>query len=114
MRDQQHRLAAALEVGELVQALVGEALVTDRQHLVDEQHLGIDVNRHGESQPHVHAGRVRLDRLVDEVRKFGKFDDFVEAAFDVPLRQAEHDAVDEDVLAAGNLWMEARAQLDQG
>ena len=30
-----------------------------------------------------------------------------------PLRQAEHDAVDEDVLPAGDLRMEAGAQLDQ-
>ena len=29
------------------------------------------------------------------------------------LRQAEHDAVDEDVLAAGDLGMEAGAELDQ-
>ena len=29
------------------------------------------------------------------------------------LRQAEHDAVDEDVLAAGDLRVEAGAQLDQ-
>ena len=49
-------LAPPLELGELVEALVREALVANRQHLVDEQHIGIDVDRHRESQPHVHAG----------------------------------------------------------
>jgi len=34
---------------------VSEPLVTNRQHLIDEQHIGIDVDRHRESKPHVHA-----------------------------------------------------------
>jgi hypothetical protein len=46
---------------------VREALVADRQHLVDQQHVGIDVDGHGEAEAHVHAGRVGLDRRVDEV-----------------------------------------------
>ena len=79
MRDEQNRLAAALELGELVQALVREALVADREHLVDQQHVGIDVDRDGESQPHVHAGRVGLDRRVDELLHLGEVDDLVEA-----------------------------------
>ena len=54
-----------------------------------------------------------LDRLVDEVRELGEFDDLVEAALDLALRQAQHDAVDEDVLAAGNLRMKPGAKLDQ-
>ena len=47
--------AAPAELGELVEALVREAFVADRQHFVDEQHVGIDVNRHGEAKAHVHA-----------------------------------------------------------
>ena len=45
--------------------------------------------------------------------QLGELDDLVEAPRDLPLRQAEHDAVDEDVLAAGDLGMEAGAELDQ-
>ena len=55
VRDEQDRLAAPAELGELVEALVREALVADRQHLVDQQHVGIDVDRHGEAEAHVHA-----------------------------------------------------------
>ena len=80
MGDEQDRLAAALELRELVEALVGEALVADRQHLVDQEHVGIDVDRHREAQPHVHAGRVGLHRRVDEVLHLGELDDLVEAA----------------------------------
>ena len=111
--DEQDRLAAAPELRELVEALVGEALVADREHLVDEQHVGIDVDRHGEPQPHVHAGRVGLDRRVDELAQLGELDDLVEALLDLALGQAEHDAVDEDVLAAGDLRVKAGAELDQ-
>ena len=55
MRHEQDRLAAAPELRELVEALVREALVADREHFVDEQHVRIDVDRDGESEPHVHA-----------------------------------------------------------
>ena len=93
--------------------LHGEALVADRQHFVDEQHVGVDVDGHGEAEAHVHARRVGLDRRVDEVLQLGELDDLVEALLDLLLREAEHDAVDEDVLAAGDLGVEAGAQLDQ-
>ena len=113
MRDQENRLPAAAKLRELVQALVGEAFVADRQHFVDEQHVGIDVNRHGEPEPHVHARRVGLHRGVDELAQLGKIDNLVEALLNLPLRQAEHDAVDEDVLAAGDLRVKSGAELDQ-
>ncbi len=79
MRHEQDRLAAALELRELVEALVGEALVADRQHFVDEQHVGIDVDRDGKPEAHVHAGRIRLHRRIDELFHLGELDDLVEA-----------------------------------
>ena len=59
-------------------------------------------------------GRVGLDRRVDELLQLGELDDLVEAARDLLLRQPEHDAVDEDVLAPGDLGVKARAELDEG
>ena len=113
MRHEQDRLPAALELGELVEALVGEALVAHRQHLVDEQHVRVDMDRDREAEAHVHAGRVGLDGRVDELADLGELDDLVEALGDLPLRQAEHDAVDEDVLAPGDLRVESGAELDE-
>jgi hypothetical protein len=43
--DEQDRFAAPPEVGELVEALVGEGLVADLPALVDEEDVGIDVDR---------------------------------------------------------------------
>jgi hypothetical protein len=59
--------ALAAEVGELLGALLLEGHVADGQDLVDEQDVGLDVDRHGEPEPHVHAGGVVLHGLVDEV-----------------------------------------------
>ena len=79
MRDEQDRLAAALELTELVEALVREAFVADGEHFVHQQDLRIDVDRHGEAEPHVHPRRVGLDRRVDEFLHLGELDDLVEA-----------------------------------
>jgi hypothetical protein len=113
MRDEHHRAALPPHLAELVETLVREGFVADRQHFVDEQHVGIDVDGHGEAEPHVHAGRVRLDRRLDELLQPGERDDLVEPARDLALRQPEHHAVDVDVLASRDLGMKPGAQLDQ-
>ena len=113
VRDQQHGAAAASEIGKLVEALVRERFVADREHFVDEQHVRIDVDRDGEPEAHVHARRIRLDRRVDELLELGETDDVVEAAGDLAAAQAEHHAVDVDVLASGDLRVEAGAELDE-
>ena len=64
---EQHRPAAAAELGELVEALVRKRFVADGEHFVDEQDVRVDVDRDGETEPHVHAGRIRLHRRVDEL-----------------------------------------------
>ena len=112
--DEENRLAAALELGKFVQTLVREAFVADREHFVDEQHVGIDMDGDGKPEPHVHAGRVRLDGRIDEVFHLRKVNDLVEAACDFALGQPEHDAVDEDILTAGDLRMKPGAELDEG
>ena len=113
MRDEQDRLVAAAKLRELVEALVRERLVADGEHFVHEQHVGIHVNRDREAETHIHAGGVGLHRRVDELAQLGEVHDVVEPILDLALRQAEHDAVDEDVLAPRDLGMEAGAELDE-
>ena len=55
MRHQQDRASPSTQFREFIQALVRERLVADRQHLIHEQHVRIDVNSHSESETHVHA-----------------------------------------------------------
>ena len=63
-----------------VEALALERLVADREHLVDEEDVGVDVDGDREPEPHVHARRVVLHLLVDELLELGEVDDLVEDA----------------------------------
>ena len=55
----------------------------DSQHLVHHQHVGVDIHGHGEAQPHVHARRVELHLVVDELLELGEGHDLVEMPVDV-------------------------------
>src|SRR5262245_17702205 len=113
VRDDHDGLAGSAEVVELLQALALELGVTDGQHLIDQEDLRVDVDRDGEPEPYVHAGRVVLDRRVDEVLEPGEVDDLVEALAELLLAHAEDRAIEEDVLPTGELGMEAGAQLEE-
>ena len=60
-----------------------ELRVADREHLVDEQDLRLEVRRDREREPHVHPARVALDGRVDELLDAGELDDVVEALLDL-------------------------------
>ena len=110
---QHQRPPGGEELLDPAQAAVRERRVAHRQHLVDQQDLGVGVDRHREAEPHVHARRVVLDRLVDEAFETGEAHDVVVARLDLGALQAEHRSVDEDVLATRDLGVEAGAELDQ-
>ena len=101
------------ELLDLLGALALEAGVADRQHLVDEQDLRVDVGRDREPESNRHARRVVLHGCVDEVGETSELDDVVEAALDLLARQTEDRPVQEHVLPATQLGMEAGAQLQQ-
>ena len=105
--------SVAAELVDLLRAPTLEALVADRQHLVDQHHLRLDVGRDGEAEADEHARRVVLDRRVDELLEPGELDDLVEAARDLALGEPEDRAVQEDVLAAAQLRVEAGAELEE-
>ena len=88
--------------------------VADGQHLVDEQDLGVDVDRDREAQPDVHARRVVPHRRVDELLEPGERHDVVEHAIDVGLLHAEDRRVEVHVFASRQIGVEAGAQLEQG
>ncbi len=106
-------LPRSAQIVELLRALRLELGVTDREDLVDEQDVGVDVDGDREPEPHVHARRVVLDRRVDELLEPGEVDDLVEALPDLLLAQAEDRTVEVDVLAPGQLGVEAGTELEQ-
>ena len=96
-----------------VACAVATALGAERLLLLSDV-SGVQVDGGGEAQAHVHAGGVVLDRHVDEAAQFGEGHDLVEQSFGLLPVQAEHRGVEIDVLAAGQVLMEAGAQFEQG
>ena len=101
------------DLAHLPQRLALEGGVADREHLVDEQDLRLEVGGDGEGEPHRHPARVALHRRVEEALDLGELDDLVEAGADLGPAHAEDRAVEEDVLAPGQLRVEAGADLEQ-
>ena len=73
------RSALLLEGPDAFEALPLERFVADGEDLVDQQHVGLDVDRHREAETDVHARRVVLHLLIDELLELGERDDVVEA-----------------------------------
>ena len=108
--DQHDRAALVLELADLVQALALERLVADGEHLVDQQHVGVDVHGDREGEPHVHARGVELHLGVDELLDAGELDDLVEVLVGLRAGQAQDRGVQEDVLAPGEVGVEPGAR----
>src|SRR5207244_313378 len=66
-----------------------------------------------EGKSYEHSARVPLDRGVHELFDAGELDDRVELPVDLAALHAEDRAVEVDVLAPGQLRMEARADFEQ-
>jgi hypothetical protein len=109
--DEDQGAAAAAELGDAPHALALEGLVADGQHLVQQQHIGLDVRGDRECQPHHHAARVGAHRHVDELLELREGDDPIEPLAHVALGEPVDGAVHEDVLAAREIRVEARPQL---
>ncbi len=114
VRDDDDRPAFLLELMDPLHALLLEALVSDGQHLVDEEDVRVDVDGDGEAEPHVHARGVEAHLVVDERLQLGEGDDLVEAPLDLLPREAEQRGVEEDVVPARHLRLEAGAELQHG
>ena len=102
-----------LELAQEAHALLSEEHVADRQRLVDHQDVGIDMGDDRECKADVHATRIGLYRLLDEVTDVGERDDRFEALVDLGARKPQHHAAHVDVLAPRELGIEARTKLKQ-
>ena len=113
MTDEQNRPTAARDLAHSADAPLLECLIADAEHFIDEEDLRLEERGNCESQPHVHAARVPLDRRVDEAFHLGEPDDVVELCPDLATPHSEDRTVQEDVLSTGQLWMKAGSDLEQ-
>jgi hypothetical protein len=71
------------------------------------------VRRDREPEAHIHARRVGPHRNVDELFELGERDDLVHLLVHVPALEAMDGAVHVDVLAAGEVRVEAGTELEE-
>src|SRR5688572_4411426 len=108
---EQYRPSLPGDRSHLVQALLLKLGVPDGQYLVHDQDLGLKVGCDGESQSHVHAARIELDRCIQELLDLGEADDLVELSVDLTSLHAQQGAVQVDVLSTAQLRMKASADF---
>ena len=113
MRNQDERHAFRTQCGDLGEALVLEWLVAYGKDLIGEQDIGLQMDRHGESQAHLHPGGIVFERRIDEVFEFGEFDDVLHPLFDIPIAESVEAGVEKDVFKSRQFGIEAHPQLDE-
>src|ERR1022692_105760 len=113
VRDEQYRDLAFAKLLELAHAAIGEDRVANGQGFVDDEDFGIHVDGGGEGQPHVHAAGILFDGAGDELADFREGFDGRHGALDFGAGQPHDFAVEEDVLAAAEFGVEARAEFKQ-
>src|SRR6185437_14874334 len=113
MADKEYGPSSAADVLHFANTFLLEQYVADGEDFVDEEDFGFEVGGDGEGEAHAHAAAVMLERRVDEALDFGKGDNLVEFADDFGFAHAEDGAAEEDVLAAGELRMEACADFEK-
>ena len=103
---EQKRHTLPLEAVEPVPDDVTRLRVEAGRRLVEEQHLGLVDERARDRQPALHAARERLDLVVRALRELDEVEELVGARAEVLPGQPEVAAVDDDVLADGQLHVE--------
>src|SRR5688500_10775460 len=97
----------------LAQALLLKRRVTNGEHFIDDENVGLEVRRDRKRETHVHAARVVLDLRVDEPVDLREIDDLVELRGDLRAPHSEYGAAQEYVLTARELRVEACTHFEQ-
>ncbi len=112
VRDEDDGASGGKKPLECGHALALKLLVADGKNFVEQENLRIEVRRNGKPQAHVHSRRVVLDRDVHEVLKPRVRHHLVVDGERLCAREAVNRRIQQHVLLAGELRMEAGAELD--
>ena len=113
VRDKNDGHALMLELLNSTDASLLEENIADRKRFVDDQDVGIHVNRHREREPDKHSTGIRFQRPIHEFADLGKFLDRGNSLAGLSIREPKDRRIQENVLAAGELRIESSAQLEQ-
>ena len=113
MGDQHDALGRLDEFEHAGLGLRPEVGIAGGENLVEQQDVGVDRGRDREAEPCAHARRVGLDRRVDELAEIGVRDDRRHQFAHDLVVEAKEGAGEQDVVAPGQILVEARAQRQQ-
>ena len=113
MTDEEYGPTVLGDLAHPAETLLLEGEIPHGKDLVDDEDVGLEVRRDGESQPDVHPARVPLDRLVEVLLDAGELDDLVEAPVDLAAAHPKERAVQVHVLTPRQLGAEPGPDLEQ-
>ena len=97
-----------------MEAALLEQRISHRQGFVHNQDVRLNLHLHCEGEPHEHTATVSLHGLFDELPNVRECGDIVKLLVDLRPGQSQDGRVQVNVLAAGELGVEARPQFQQG
>src|SRR5262245_43183331 len=100
-------------MAQILQALRLKLQIADAQHLIDEQHVRIQMGGDRKTKTRVHSRTVSLDWRVDEGFDSREVHYLFESALNVRTPHPQNGTLKIDVLAAGEIRMESRGDLDE-
>ena len=113
MAHQHDGLSVAFVPAEGVEALLLKAGIADGQDLVHDQQVGLRQDGDAECESHLHARGEVLELLFRKLLELGEGEHLVDLLAQLSPGEAEHRAAEEDVLAGGELRIEADAELEE-
>jgi hypothetical protein len=93
-------------------ALPLKKIVTNTQHLVDEQNIRVDVSRDGKPEPSKHSRRIPFYRRIDKLFESLKIDDSIEALLDFVSCHSQNRAIKINIFSTGQILVKPSANLD--
>ncbi len=111
--DEDDRPSGRAEILHAPEAALLKLRVADGQDFIHEQDLGLEMCSHCEREADRHPTRVALHGCVDEPLDASKLNDLRKLLGNLAALHPEDRAVEIDILASGELWMETGSDLEQ-
>src|SRR5262245_65547519 len=107
MRHQHDGPSGRTELTDHLEALGLEGVVADREDLVDEEDLRVELRHDGEAEARDHSRRIEPDRHVDIVLQLGEGDDGGQAAPNLGTAESQHHPIELELTPSRKVRMEA-------
>src|SRR5436309_2337231 len=111
MGDKEDRSPALYNFPDATETLLLEEHISRRQRFINKENVRINADRCAKSEPGLHATRIGLKRLVNDVPQLGKVDDVVELAVDLLTRHPLAHSTHVNILSASKFRMETCAKF---